>query len=86
MKCQVCKIKEAEPNSIVCSDKCNNLRLSIMRLQNKYTPTHGCDNCWGDLHQGCTEKCKEEFKQSREFGSELWQIVKEAIEIGYDIN
>ena len=76
MKCQVCKINEAEPNSIVCGDKCNNARLEIIRLTNKYTPTNGCENCRGDLRQGCTEKCKDEIKKSREFGIELYSLVR----------
>ena len=76
MKCQVCKINEAEPNSIVCGDRCNNARLEIIRLTNKCTPTNGCANCWGDLHQGCTEKCKDEFKKSGEFVGELYSLVR----------
>jgi len=79
MKCQVCKINEAEPNSIVCGDRCNNARLEIIRLSNKYTPTNGCDNCWGDLGQGCTDKCKEEFHKSSEFVGELYRLVRGAL-------
>ena len=76
MKCQVCKIKESELNSIVCGDKCNNARLEIIRLSNKYTPINGCDNCWGDLGQGCTNKCKDKFKKSSDFVNELYNLVR----------
>jgi len=76
MKCQVCKTNEAKPNSIVCGDRCNNARLEIIRLSSKYTPTNGCENCWGDLGQGCTKKCKEEFKKSDEFVAELYSLVR----------
>ena len=48
----------------------------IIRLTNKYTPTNGCDNCWGDLHQGCTEKCKVEGKLAHEFVVELYSLVR----------
>lgn len=76
MKCQVCKINEAEPNSIVCGDRCNKTRLEIIRLSDKYTPTNGCDNCWGDLYQGCTEKCKEEVRIAHKFVNELYSLVR----------
>ena len=79
MKCQVCKIKEAENNSIVCSEKCNQIRLKIIELSNKYTPTNGCDNCLGDLYQGCTDKCKNEFKLSSKFIKDLYSIVRLAM-------
>jgi len=75
MKCQICG-RPARKNSIVCSDNCNDIRLLIMNLSNKYTPTNGCDNCWGDLHQGCTDKCKQEFKNSTEFIKELYNFIR----------
>jgi len=74
MKCVICK-KEAMENSVICSDKCAKIRLKLFELDNKYFPTHGCDNCWGDLHQGCTEKCRREFDESRKFGKDLWSLV-----------
>jgi hypothetical protein len=74
--CAVCRSRSAEKNSIVCSDKCNEIRLRIIKLTSKYTPTNGCDNCWGDLHQGCTNKCKEEFKVAGEFVKELYELVR----------
>ena len=39
-------------------------RDEINKLKHKYTPTNGCDNCWCDLHQGCSEKCKEKWISS----------------------
>ena len=76
MKCEVCKTKESEKNTVVCSEKCNEIRLEIIRLANKYTPTNGCENCWGDLGQGCTYECKDEFKKATEFVEELQRIVR----------
>lgn len=76
MKCPICEIKETEPNSIVCSDTCNQKRLTIIRLIDKYTPTNGCDNCWGDLGQGCNKKCKEEFKDAHKFVKELYSLAR----------
>ena len=76
MICQVCKVREAQVKSTVCSNRCNNVRLAIIRMDNTYTPTPGCENCWGDLHQGCTEKCKEEFRISREFISDLYSLIR----------
>ena len=74
MKCKVCRTKEAKKGKITCSDKCNDIRLKIMKIANKYATAHGCDNCWGDLHIGCTDKCKKEFKKSRELTLELWGL------------
>jgi hypothetical protein len=76
MKCQVCNTKEAERNSIVCGEICNQIRLKIIKLSNKYTPTNGCNNCLGDLGCGCSEQCKEEFKKSGEFVKELYNLVR----------
>jgi len=76
MKCKVCKINEAETGSIVCSDECNEKRLTIIELSNIFTPTNGCDNCWGDLGQGCTEECKKEFRVSGEFIKALYSLVR----------
>ncbi len=80
MKCQVCKVKEAEPHKIVCSDNCNNIRLMIRKLSDIYTPTNGCDNCWGDLGQGCTTKCKDEFKKAHIFVKEMYSLVRMAFD------
>jgi len=81
MKCQVCKINERKKNSVICSDKCDVIRLDIIRLANKYTPTVGCENCWGDLGQGCTEKCKDEFKKSNEFVGEIYRLVRVSLSV-----
>ncbi len=76
MKCVVCNNEvKKEINSIICSDKCSFLRTRIIRFQDKHYPTNGCDNCRGDLRQSCSVQCKKEFKESHEFGIELWSIV-----------
>ena len=75
MKCQVCKINESEKNSVICSTRCEKIRLDIISLVGEYTPTNGCENCWGDLGQGCTEKCKNEFKKASDFAGKLNQLI-----------
>jgi len=80
MKCYICN-KKSRKDSIVCSDSCNRIRLLIIQLSNKYTPTNGCDNCWGDLGQGCTIDCKQEFKKSSEFIKDMHKLVVLAKEI-----
>ena len=72
--CDVCNNKSTE-NSVVCSDACQEIRLKMFKIGDKYAPTHGCDNCWGDLHQGCSSKCKEEFRLGRELSTDLWELV-----------
>ena len=74
-KCEVCG-RKAMRNSIVCSDECQEVRLKRHRILDKYTPTHGCDNCWGDLHQGCTNECKAEFKLMGELSQDLWSLIR----------
>jgi len=76
MKCTVCKINEAEKGSIVCSENCQNIRLMVLKLTSKYTPTHGCENCLGDLHIGCTDKCRQEFQDLGEFVKELYLLIE----------
>jgi len=76
MKCKVCKINEAKPLSIVCSENCNKIRLLINLLSNKYTPTYGCDNCRGDNGGRCTSLCRQEFSASSLFVKELYSLVK----------
>ena len=50
MKCVICKKEiDAKRNSVVCDEKCKNIRLKLLNLVTKYFPTNGCDNCWGDL-------------------------------------
>jgi predicted nucleic acid-binding Zn ribbon protein len=76
MKCEVCdKEISKKRHSVICSDRCGQIRLKIYKLIDKYFPVHGCDNCWGDLGQGCTEKCKKEFKDGHEFAQDLWSII-----------
>ena len=77
MKCDVCKTEiPREKNSVVCSDKCSRIRKRLAEIEHKYFPTHGCDNCWGDLHQGCTDQCNREFRESLKFGQDLWSIIR----------
>lgn len=76
MKCEVCQKKEAMKNVVICSEKCGEIRLAVYELLKKYTPTNGCDNCWGDLHQGCSEQCNREFRESRAFGTDIWKLVR----------
>ena len=75
MKCEICG-KEASKNKVICSDHYAKIRLKIYRLVDKYFPTHGCDNCWGDLHQGCTKQCKKEFREARKFAKDLWSLIR----------
>jgi len=77
MRCEICqKDVPKEKNSVVCSDKCLAIRQKLFDLDKKYFPTHGCDNCWGDLHQGCSAQCRKEFRESLEFGKDLWSIIR----------
>jgi len=73
-KCDVCNNERAK-NLVICSDKCEKVRNMIFDLTKEYFPTNGCDNCWGDLHNGCSEQCKKEFRESLKFGTKLWELV-----------
>lgn len=75
MKCEICKKEIKLHNSVVCSGRCKEIRKRIFELGDKYFPTKGCDNCWGDLHQGCSEQCKKEFGESLKFGRDLWDLI-----------
>lgn len=76
MKCQICKKEVPKSlNSIVCSEKCNAVRLKIFELIHKYYPSNGCPNCWGDLHQGCTDVCKKESLDAHNFAMDLWKLI-----------
>ena len=55
------------------------MRVDIIRMSKKNTATNGCDNCWGDLGQGCNEKCTKEFKESGEFIKELYSLMRMAL-------
>ena len=85
MKCEICG-KEALKNKVICSDHCAKIRQSLFDITNKYFPTHGCDNCWGDLHTGCTEQCKKEFSESLKFGTDLWNIIRIIFDTPHEIN
>lgn len=80
MKCEVCQNKEAQKNLVICSEHCGKIRDKIHELDDKYFPTHGCDNCWGDLHQGCSEECRNERRESSRFGADLWKLVRLTLE------
>ncbi len=82
MKCMVCKIRESEKNSIVCSDSCDEIRLAILQLYYKYTPSKGCDNCWGDLGGNCTDECREESRRAHRFINELYKLVRLSLNRG----
>jgi len=82
MECEVCGKTVRIKNSVVCSEHCQEIRLKIFRLVEEYTPTKGCDNCWGDLHQGCSEECRREFKESLKFGTKLWSLVHFIFKLG----
>lgn len=73
--CEICG-KKSIKNKVICSDKCGEIRQKLIDLGRKYFPTNGCDNCWGDLHQGCTEQCQKEFRESLEFGKDLWSLIR----------
>lgn len=74
MICEICT-NEAQKNLVICSEKCKQIRQALIDIERDYFPTHGCDNCWGDLHQGCSEQCKKEFQESLKFGTRLWKLV-----------
>ena len=78
MECVICKteIPITMKNSIVCSDRCESIGNKLNDINKKYFPTNGCDNCWSDLHHGCSEKCNKEFADSLEFGQDLWSIIR----------
>lgn len=75
MKCEICRKEVKIHNSVVCGGKCIQIRQRLFDLEKKYFPTNGCDNCWGDLHQGCTEQCRKERGDSYKFGKDLWDLI-----------
>ena len=74
MKCEICG-KPALEGIVVCSKQCQKIRLKMFKLMDKYTPTPGCENCRGDLYQGCTDKCKKEFDELGKFSQDLWSLI-----------
>ena len=73
--CDVCG-KPRMKNSIVCSNHCQQVRLKLFEIERKYFPTNGCDNCLGDLHHGCSDKCNREFREALKFGKDLWSLIR----------
>ena len=74
IKCEICR-KPALKNSVICSDKCAKIRLKRLEIMNKYAHPNGCENCWGDLHQGCTEQCEKELDKYGELGQDLRDLI-----------
>jgi len=73
--CDVCNQERAK-NLVICnSEKCSLARLLAYHIDQKYFPTRGCDNCWGDLGRDCDETCRQEFRDSLKFGQDLWVLV-----------
>lgn len=75
MKCEICQKEVKLKNSCVCSKRCSSIRAKLFELERKYFPTNGCENCLGDLHQGCTEQCNKEFRESLAFGTDLYSLI-----------
>lgn len=76
MKCEICKTEETLKNKVICSEGCGEIRQMIFDLEEKYFPCNGCDNCWGDLHNGCSAQCRKEMEDNLEFGTDLWKLVQ----------
>ena len=74
IKCRICG-KPALKNSVICSDKCAKIRLKRLEIMDKYAHPNGYNNCWGDLHQGCTEQCRREFEKYGELGEDLMDLI-----------
>ena len=72
MKCEICK-KPAKKNLVIC--KCEKIRAKMFELSERYAPTNGCDNCWGDLGGKCSDKCRQEFKEYGEFWRNMWSLI-----------
>jgi len=75
IKCEICE-KPALKNSVICSNKCSKIRLKRLEIMDKYAHPNGCENCWGDLHQGCAVQCQREFQRYGELGQDLWELIK----------
>jgi len=75
LQCEVCA-QPAIDGQVICSDLCADIRLQVFALTKKYAPTDGCDNCWGDLHRGCSTKCKTQFKTAVALSRDLWNLVR----------
>jgi len=75
INCEVCG-KPALKNVVICSKRCEKVRLYVYKLIDKYFPLHGCSNCWEDLGGRCTDECRKEFQAGREFADDIWSLVK----------
>ena len=73
-RCEICG-RKAQENSVVCSDKCQEVRLKRHYIIDEYAPTHGCDNCLSDAHVGCTDECRAEFKRGHQLSNDLWELI-----------
>ncbi len=77
IECEICgKPVPASKNLVICSDKCSRIRLKKLEIMDKYAHPNGCDNCWGDLYQGCTKECNREFQKYRELGQDLVDLIE----------
>ncbi len=74
IKCEICN-KPALENVVICSERCGKIRLKRLEIMDKYAHPNGCDNCWGDLHQGCTDQCRREFDKYGELGKDLMDLI-----------
>ena len=54
-------------------------------FKKEYFPTDGCDNCWGDLYQGCTAECREQGRKSQAFWVEVNRAINTAIVETYKV-
>lgn len=77
MKCEICNGElPIELNSVVCAGKCSDVRKKYIEIGSKFFPSTGCENCHGDLHQGCSDECKESSRKSHEFYKDIWSLIK----------
>jgi hypothetical protein len=49
-------------------------------IVDKYAPRNGCENCLGDLHEGCSDECNAEFRKARELREELSKLITKSNE------
>ena len=74
MNCVACG-KETRQDMLVCSEQCEAVRYKVLELADTYCPTKGCENCWGDLHQGCSVRCRHDFEDYAQFVKQLWALL-----------
>lgn len=74
--CQICR-EERNNNYVICDNPaCSAKRDKLIEILRKYTPTRGCENCLADLHQGCSDQCKAEFRLAGELSRDLWELIR----------